>query len=226
MYCHDIAFSANDFPVVLGLAEGKARVMKKLLMFLLLSLLSSGCAHTVSVHVDGEASQALQAGETFSFEVGGPQAVKGSERWQITTAALSRILLQQGLQPAAPDEKSDWLLLIDYGVGEPQSRDQFYVSPMAFGRSHRGGHRVGFGFGAHYRTRVITRIPVYLRVVGKSGDAPGSERSWRSSAVKIGTRGNLDRVLPALVWALRDVIGTSTTGSRIITVPLDPQEMQ
>ena len=196
------------------------------LTILTLSLLWGGCAHTVSVHVDGESAQALQAGETFSFEVGGPQAVQGSERWQVTTEALSSILQHHGLQPAAPDEKSDWLLLIDYGVGEPQSRERYYVSPMAFGRIGRSGHRVGLGFGAHYRTRVITRIPVYLRIEGKSADKPESPRSWRNSAVQIGSRGDLDRVLPALVWALRDVIGTSTTGSRVITVPIDPQEMQ
>ncbi|MAW75848.1 MAG: hypothetical protein CMJ95_00465 [Planctomycetes bacterium] len=197
------------------------------LTILTLSLLWGGCAHTIGVHVDGESARSMQAGETYSFVVGGPQAVEGSERWQVTTATLTRILQQQGLQQASAKETADWRLFVDYGVGEPQVRERYYVSPMAYGRfASSGRNRLGLGFSARFRTRTETRIPLYLRVEGVYGDTTDETRSWRSSAVRISTRGDLDQILPALAWALRDIIGHSTTGNRSLSVPINPDQFE
>lgn len=199
----------------------------RLLSIVLVALFLCGCAHTIGVHVDGESALKMQAGETYSFVVGGPQAVEGSERWKVTTTTLTKILQEQGLQRANSTETADWQLFIDYGVGEPQINDRYYVSPMAYGRISSGGrNRFGLGVGAQFRTRTETRIPLYLRIEGVHSGATDSTRSWRSSAVRISTRGDLDQILPALAWALRDVIGNSTEGNRSVSVPIDPEKFE
>ena len=43
----------------------------RLFTTLMVALFSCGCSHTIGIHVDGESALKMQAGETYSFVVGG-----------------------------------------------------------------------------------------------------------------------------------------------------------
>ena len=82
------------------------------------------------------------------------------------------------------------------------------------------------GLQAKIGTRKETRIPLYLRIEGVHKNTTDSTRSWRSSAVRISTQGDLDQILPALAWSLREIIGHSTTGNRSVSVPINPDQFE
>jgi hypothetical protein len=144
---------------------------------------------------------------------------------------LDRVLRSKGFAPAAADARPDLLILLSYGIGEPQMS---YYSYPVFGRISGGTSTFTastFGSGGGTRTTGTITSPTRHGVVGtRTGTRREFTRwaaveavdveafvktqrvvqAWRTTMTSSGSSGDLRRVVPVMLAAGQPYIGTNT----------------
>jgi hypothetical protein len=197
-------------------------------------LLAVGCASLgPRFYVDVSALRDSQLVERRTYVVyPGLQGVDPADlQFREFAGQLDRVLLAKGFKPAAPNARPDLLILLSYGIGEPQTS---YYSYPVFGRVSGGTSTFtasAFGSGGFTQTTGTVTSPTRHGVVGTRTvsrrefqqwaaiEAVDIEtfiktqkisQAWRTEMTSSGSSGDLRRVLPVMLAASQPYIGVNT----------------
>jgi hypothetical protein len=200
----------------------------------LVILLVAGCASLgPRFYVDVSALRDVQLPEKRTYVVyPGQQGVDPTDlQFREFAAQLDQVLQAKGFTPAAPDARPDLVILLSYGIGEPQMS---YYSYPVFGRISGGTSTFTastFGSGGGTRTAGTISSPTRHGVVGtRTGTRREFTRwaaveavdveafaktqkiaqAWRTTMTSSGASGDLRRVFPVMLAAGQPYIGTNT----------------
>jgi hypothetical protein len=211
------------------------QTFKILTMAVALALVAAaGCASLGQrFYVDVSALQDPRLPEKRTYVIyPGLQAVDPADlQFREFAGQLDRVLLAKGFRPAAPDARPDLLVLMSYGIGEPQTS---YYSYPVFGRISGGTSTFTastFGSGGSAQTTGTVTSPtrhgvVATRTVARKEfqrwaaiEAVDVEtfiktqkiaQAWRTEMSSSGSSGDLRRVFPVMLAAGQPYIGAKT----------------
>jgi hypothetical protein len=210
------------------------RQMLRAVATTVVTLLAAGCASLgPRFYVDVSALRDSQLPEKRTYVVyPGLQGVDPTDlQFREFAGQLDRVLHAKGFTPAAANARPDVLILLSYGIGEPQTS---YYSYPVFGQIAGGTNSFTastFGSGGFTRTTGTVTSPTRHGVVGTRTVARREfERwaaveavdvdtfaktqkigqAWRTTMTSSGRSGDLRRVFPVMLAAGQPYIGTNT----------------
>jgi len=195
-----------------------------------------GCATTRhAVNVDSITSPDAQPGSTYIL-VPGREGVAASDlQYREFAAYVDRALQARGFAPASSPDRAEMAVLLNYGIGEPQTTSYTYSLPI-YGQTGGGtatysGSTYGSGGYAHTTGTVHQQptygvvgsqthtgsVTTYLRYLVLDAVSLAAYREsqtivplWKTTVTSTGSSGDLRLVLPVLVGAASEHLATNT----------------
>lgn len=201
-------------------------------------LVLSGCAVGPKFHmaVDGMAAPEASTARTYELLPSSSEIDKGSLEWQEYANYLHEALQAEGFKRVAEGEVPEIVIFVAYGISDPKSETYSYAVPI-FGQtgvssSRTTGTLTNYGYGQSSYSGTTTYTPTY-GVVGSQThvgtrtsytrglqlvavDVPHyletkeQRELWRTTVVSTGSSGDLRRVFPILVAAVKPHLGKDT----------------
>lgn len=207
-----------------------SRLVKGFVVFAL-ALLPACLGPRYSVQISSLCDTTAQAGNRFVIEPGLDGVTAKDLQFREYAAYVERALVSRGYIAAADAAHADLVILLLYGVGDPQTSYSTYpiTAQVGGGTSHFSASTFGAGgssqtFGSittPSETRVVgtgirsrTEFPRYVALaaidVQRSRDAGEIVAAWQTIITSTGSSGDLRRVFPVLIAASQDYLGTNT----------------
>jgi len=200
--------------------------MKKPLV--LLSLLSLCSCATPGFSVRVNALAGPRALEPRDFVVEPAQEGEQDLQWLEYRALVERTLVAEGWRPAADRDGADLVVLVDYGISDPQEVE-YQVQRPVYGQTgqtttYQTTYDPGSGygtqavstpqFGVQYydtstQTGIVYQRHLVLTAIGRAPDG-GDQQLWQVQARSSGWSGDLRQVFPVMLAAARPHLGHST----------------
>lgn len=213
------------------------RLMK--IIGLLIAVLASGCATMgqlqFEVRVDSLASPAAQQKRTYLLLPGNEGVTWDDLQFQEYAVYVMRVLNAQGFVSAQKAEDADVVIVLSYGIGDPQTRQYSYSLPVwgqtGVSSAHTYGRATSYGSSASYSGTTIytptygvtgytshvgtqTTYFRYALIVGYDlkifKQTEKQVQLWRTTATSTGSSGDLRQVFPILVSASIPYIASNT----------------
>lgn len=225
---------------------GRRRIAIGALCCVLLAI--GGCATTrFVVQVDSLTAPERRSGSSYILLPGREDVAANDLQYREFEAYVERALNKRGFVKATSLEEADTAILLNYGIGEPQTTTYTYSLPV-YGQTGGGtatysGSTYGSG-GYSHTTGTIQQQPTYgvvgsqthtgsvttyfryliLDAVDLSAYRESQEivPVWKTTITSTGSSGDLRRVVPVLVGAATEHIGTNT--GQQVTVELQESD--
>jgi hypothetical protein len=214
----------------------RVRSIASLLAGSLVVLGAFGCATTrFAVQVDSITAPDHDPGSKYVLLPGREEVAANDLQYREFAAYVERALQARGFKQADSADEADVAILLNYGIGEPQTTTYTYSLPIygqtGGGKATYSGSTYGPG-GYSHTTGTIQQQPTY-GVVG-SQTHTGSVTTyfrylildavdlrayresqaivpvWKTTVTSTGSSGDLRRVLPVLVGAAVEHVATNT----------------
>lgn len=224
---------------MLWIAIRGAAEVRDVVVSILLCILLTGCAtigqRPYFVDVSGLSSQAAHQYRSYIILPGNKGVMPDDLQFQEYAMGLSRALQVDGFVPAETGEVADVVIVLSYGIGDPQTHQYSFVLPV-FGQtgiasSYSSGVINSYGNSASY-SGTTTYVPTY----GVRGYMPISREYttyfryvlvaayqlkpllesknlvelWQTTISSTGSSGDLRQVYPILVAAAFPYFATDT----------------
>ena len=221
--------------------------MKKLVVLLLMLVgLGAGCATqpTILVNVDALSVPGAATAQEYVLLPGAEDISPDDLRFKEFCVYLERALVSKGFVPAEGLDSAEVVIFVSYAIGDPKDHIYSYSIPhygkTGIASSHTSGTVQSFGnYGTYsgtttyqpsygvtgYSSHVGTYVTYtrWLSLVACDVAAYRREKKtielWRVQAVSTGRSGDLRRVFPIMVTAVRPHLAESTD-KKSITVTL------
>lgn len=212
-----------------------------LVLLALVSLLPA-CATRMEATVNSYVDPGYSGGKTFTILPGSDKTSSDDLEFKEYAQLVSSALVKKGYSQATNAESADIAIYLTYSISDPKHTPYSYSAPV-FGQTGGGSSNVSIQSrgpsGTTYTQGTVTSAPTY-GVVGYnqySGVRTEYTRSilveaidmnlyrakntraqiWKTTLVSTGSKGNLREVMPLLVTAMEDYLGTSDT----VTIRVD-----
>lgn len=189
----------------------------------------------VNANVSSLASQAAQQKRSYIIVPGNKDIRPDDLQFQEYATELSRALQTQGFVPAKDVEDANAIIVLSYGIGDPQTHQYSFALPIygqtGIASSYTSGVINSYGGAASYSGMttytptygVTGYMPVnrefttYFRYVlvaaydlGPLRDSKHLVELWQTTIASTGSSGDLRRVYPVLIAAAMPYFATDT----------------
>jgi len=209
------------------------------LLFALLSALVAGCATTgqpnFNVAVDSLASLDAASKKTYLLIPGNDGVTWDDLQFQEYATYLMRVLTAQGYMSAESAEDADLVIILSYGIGDPETHQYSYSLPTwgktgvssanTYGTATTYGNTTSVNATTTYTptygvtgyntyTGTQTTFFRYAFITGydfeKYKETEKQVKLWQTTVTSTGSSGDLRRVFPILIGASAPYLGTNT----------------
>lgn len=199
--------------------------MKKIflpLIFLTLLLITTGCSPMTAkykVTVDAiTAPNATVSPSSYAIKVLGKNTDANDLRFQQHANTLAQLLNSKGYTQVSANHLADQNIYFDYGIEKIKEETHSYTEPnVTFGMSwgfpygyygRRYHPYNNFWYGGH--TTYRQRYTYYNRYITLLAKDSLNKELWRVDVSSIGESKNLRKIVPMLLEAAEEYIGTNT----------------
>lgn len=201
-------------------------------------VLLQSCAPVVRVDVDAIAAPCAKQKNTYVLVPGNENCTETDLQYQEFAYYTDHVLQEIGFTKAATCDDAEVIILLSYGISEPQVYEYAYSVPVVGQTgvecvSSFGGSRCGYASYSRYTpvygvvgtaTEIGTGV-IFERGLSLTGidshvyrDSEAMVEVWKTKAVSIGESGDLRMIFPVMLAATKNHIAGST--GRVVSYTL------
>lgn len=223
----------------------------KVFLFLTIAGFFTGCVTpSYTVRVDAIADEEF-FGEKFIIKSGLKNVGDNDLRFREYSRIVSNALRHQGYKPVADIQKTDFIVMLSYGIGEPQTRsytrqvpiygqnnDQTTVVKNSWGQqigsletkpsnpyAPTGYQSITEEYTTYDRYVLMTAYNVTDALKPRAeGEKLDPQMAWEAKIVSSGSSGDLRKVFPAMILGATPYFGENSGEQQIVEVRIDFEE--
>ncbi len=234
-----------DHPSDSSLSWSRRIAARSPFVFLVVTLLLSGCATTYEVKVDSLAKPKSENAISYEIKNRNPLVAEDSLRYKEAAGMVKTALSGKGMYEAPPNTKADVVVDLDYGVGPPQMKRETVSEPVYITLPGQiRTERVQVGTDAQgrpiyqtitvqdppttefagFREYIVTVVTYekYLKLSARENkeavEGRPAQEVWTVDVTSEGESRDIRKNLPVLVAASIEYIGKDSQGQKTIRI--------